>query len=1677
MLQSTTASSLRQADNNYRALEICKDHLEDDTDGGMDFDEIDIAHLIATSSPRLKCRALHVPGETCHLGHPNYTRVVHEDMQCMLKFLQVEASRSVVREFLDRSRMQARQSRMKLEAVQKRYIEIGVNIFSLSEVHAHATHVTGIQTGINATKREVAESRHIVRGLLQTPDLLRKQSPYHDRIRQIRGGGYRHSETSHGLNEQKDYANDNLKEAGFAEGDIYNTNNGTWDGTVYKQTLLQSLRRKLGYKLYFDAMRHHATTLHVARLAVLSISARRLSKQYKLCFQALVTEFLIAQHTQSLAELKTTSWLVVKYLRPGMRNLQRNALQQKKCRADLATAQRGLKLAQYEEMYRQMWSFWRTGTHKHAARQLAEYSAVSYSKRIAVYFLQKHRKRQRTMRKFGTALVGHLVEWDLSAPLRGIIVACAVSKWLLKCSKAADTFLYRQRCIYALLALRRCAKRRWRRMRAQVLSLIQDKRQWRPFNQWEGKMLRSRHARRSLTRADMLFCELKSRSKIEIWSGRAVLGRYEERRLRAADCQVWQFAMSGGFRTIRANAVISTCARFAANRAQTFYRFNAYISATDNWTGRTKEVLRLKQLATIASAAERLRALMAGMSAFRRLRAICKRAYALREWARERNLRVSVARAHAAWTLAYVRKSTMRLALEKRMARDAYFRANPLVPQAKHSNGEDAARLEEGLSQLRVDAMTRLGGIANVDAPQLHKYLAAIARSKVVSTTALRELLVQSQALHTNTKVSFTNMQILTALKTPDDSFASAKPKTATTAHSHSHTRTTDIEYDSSRSTSRSHSSRVYARTAASSHSPTPAAEVRHATVRISSENRDSSDSDRPDSDNDATNIVKGDTPWSTRRLYTSRTHSKHSSSDVDDKERVLFSSSFTNLMANANLQNASSLQLYFKRAHGLECARAPTPKSDYLAVGRPNTHVSLHKATLPAQEIEALITPVRARLPCPPSMSSTTRLHELPRRSMSPTAHHVGQSYSAPSNASILASVLPPASSTSHALSQLVGTAAENSTTVSGGLLERSMEIGSNWGGFKRHSFIFGGAEKGEESDEGDNWGDMDEEEWPDYGRSSMSAPLDSAMLLMKAARWALLKLRRHARLILASRCVCVLIRKRRLQDAQKGWKQAYTKFSQALALCHRIWVVKAKRQAVRHFFHFAVTRLRALDTQTQAKLVKLQRATSFRIWRKLYVIHKSERRARRVVRIRTLGRCFQAWEWSRRHVPSIVKFQTKRKRRTLYPCISFWRTKARKLHKLRVVFQIFETSWKQRWTLLYMRSDTARLFECYDGWRAYVLINQTERHASNQMDKAVAFRCASLVSRCYMGWLDFHLACLKVKRNLARRRGAALARHHLMQRVFIITIAEIAAGIRTLFNHAVEYHGTNMLLKSFQGWASLAKAHYVLRPQQYYCKVLLRTAWNSLRLLRRDRLYHEVLIPFQLLRRQRRCMHAWHRIFTRKVNMMEGGNKLMSALLHMQMRAVVQKWPGRDSFKKAEEMRLQLDTRGRAKIVLVDNKPKDSHMAQEAALKVAAQEAKDRSFIQMRQNAPIQRRAALFGFIFSADDPDAVSDLFDLMRAVLYAWGDRAHTDASLRGMERLVKFRHKRAVIEQCLHQWISRCSATSHRVALWISKKFAKQAHRKLTISTTAIATKHLVAQYAKLGLSDMLTLGD
>jgi hypothetical protein len=1641
------ASSVIEHDNAYRALEIYQDEA---TDEGIELDEIDLRHKIATSSPKLKSRSMHVPGDTAHFGLPNYTLAVQEDMERMLQFLQAELNRSVVREFLDRSRLQTNNSFMKLQAVHSRYLETGVNLASFSQglPAAHPTHVPGIYTGANATKREIVETQHIVRGLLHTPDLLHKPSPFHDRIRQIRGGGYRHGESGKGLQERK-HTDINLKEAQYAEGDIYNSKGGTWDGTVYKRTLLQSLRRKLAYKLYFDALRHHTLAIRSARMAVVSISARRMSKKYKLCFQALLTEFLVAQHTQSLAEMRARAAELKSFILPATKLLRGNALAMKCHRASLVKAQRGHQLFQYAFLCARLWEFCRTGKRRHAAVSLAVYTANSRLKRNALRIVREHRRRQRTIRRHKNALIEHLVEWELHAPLRGILIICAVRRRLSRCNSKADSHLLRRRYFSAFSALRTCAQRRWRRMRARLLSLVHDKEKVRPLTYWESKMLRSRRLRRSATRADMLFRELNLRSTMEFWGGRALYGRYEERRQRAADCHSWSRSASEGLNAFRTNAILTTTARSAAERSQTFYRFNVNGAAIFSWVARAKAGRRGKLLMALSADAKRLHALLDAMAALKGLWAQRKRRSALRQWAKERALRICIARAQAAWTLAYVRKSTLRLALEKRIARDAYARASGQGALAQ-SSGEDAKRLEQGLLQLRAEALIRLGGVANVDAPQLYMYLETLRRSIPVSKAARRDLQAQYRQLKADkerdeTKVQTSSLNDLTA--------SSASAKSPVSSRAQSPMRASKATYQTRRDLDVT-KKQVFDSPAHSMKSMKLAVSEDCARYDDASDSSDDNESER--AANSPPPTSKLDVPWSTKRAV--RPHAYRSN---EETERKLLSGSFTTMMTEANQQNASSLYTYFKRAHSVERARAPPPKSDYLAVARPNTHVSILSASDILSETLIELTPSRAT---PFSSARQSRTRQLsPVRMQTGDAENNARSDSSASKAT-------------HTLQQALSSAGEVNSALSAGLLERSIEIASNWGGFKHHSFIFG--DSGDNVDEEDAWDAEAETELADKDKSertSMAGPLDSAMLLLRAARWSIQRLQRHAHLRIAARRVASLTRKMRLRRAQAAWGHTYKKFSQALALSHCIWVEKARRKAVRHFVYFAVTRLRALETRTREKLTQVRSAIIFRAWRREYLLHRAERRTRRLVRLKTIARCVHAWEWSRRHVPSIVKFQTKRRRRLLYPAISLWRTKAQKLHKLRIVFQGFEKACAERWAIQYLRSDTARMFECYDAWISYVKIEKAEKHAKNQMERAVLFRCASLTARCFVGWLDFHLACLKVKRNLVKRRRAQLAKHHMVQRVFIHAISEIAAGMRARFNRAAAHEKAHILTMCFRPWAATAKLHFVSRPVAYHSVRMLRTAWNVLRVQRRERLMHTVLIPFQMMRRKRRCLLGWHRIFTRKIRMIEGGSKLMHALMQMQVRKAVQLWPGRESFRKAEAMRTVLDTRGRAKIVLVDNKPKDTNPDRERQLALKEKEARDRSFIQMRQSAPVQRRAALLGFIYSADDPDAVRSLFDLLRAVLYAWADQSHTDASLRGMERLVRFRHKRAVIEQSLRIWISRCSATSHRMALWISKKSAKQAHRKLTISSTAMATEHLIKQYAKLGLSDMLTI--
>ena len=113
------------------------------------------------------------------------------------------------------------------------------------------------------------------------------------------------------------------------------------------------------------------------------------------------------------------------------------------------------------------------------------------------------------------------------------------------------------------------------------------------------------------------------------------------------------------------------------------------------------------------------------------------------------------------------------------------------------------------------------------------------------------------------------------------------------------------------------------------------------------------------------------------------------------------------------------------------------------------------------------------------------------------------------------------------------------------------------------------------------------------------------------------------------------------------------------------------------------------------------------------------------------------------------------------------------------------------------------------------------------------------------------------------------------------------------------------------------------------------------------------------------------------------------------------------------------------------------------------------------------MEQRAALFGFIYSAEDSRAVVDLFNTLRIILLSWYDTAHDEKRIRGVHNLIQFKHQRFLVEHHMRKWIGKASATTHRLSLWVNKKFANHSHKKIGIHSRAIATEHLLQQYAEM----------
>ena len=100
-----------------------------------------------------------------------------------------------------------------------------------------------------------------------------------------------------------------------------------------------------------------------------------------------------------------------------------------------------------------------------------------------------------------------------------------------------------------------------------------------------------------------------------------------------------------------------------------------------------------------------------------------------------------------------------------------------------------------------------------------------------------------------------------------------------------------------------------------------------------------------------------------------------------------------------------------------------------------------------------------------------------------------------------------------------------------------------------------------------------------------------------------------------------------------------------------------------------------------------------------------------------------------------------------------------------------------------------------------------------------------------------------------------------------------------------------------------------------------------------------------------------------------------------------------------------------------------RSSTQSSEAEAKSRVEAAAHRSFLE-RIALPLEQRAAVFGMIFSADDKGAVRRLLALLRAVLFAWCDAATVQRKLRGLGRLVQFKHRVRLKETMWRAWMGR-----------------------------------------------------
>lgn len=331
---------------------------------------------------------------------------------------------------------------------------------------------------------------------------------------------------------------------------------------------------------------------------------------------------------------------------------------------------------------------------------------------------------------------------------------------------------------------------------------------------------------------------------------------------------------------------------------------------------------------------------------------------------------------------------------------------------------------------------------------------------------------------------------------------------------------------------------------------------------------------------------------------------------------------------------------------------------------------------------------------------------------------------------------------------------------------------------------------------------------------------------------------------------------------------------------------------------------------------------------------------------------------------------------------CMEAWRIVSRSRRKLRgcLAFTRALQSTVQRQSILghFLR------------WRSKAEQLTKQVHISRETLK-------KLVRACFLSWCVFVVHRSKLENVATKRSTLALQRW---------VFSRIKGYLARKTHAAAQLYTRTLLERTFEAWKYQHPLVAVIQKQRE----------------KRDQL--AILM-----------IHEWQLLTIKSLRYRRGFDTINSIWLRLRMRQALYVWPGRISFRIADQMRRKLQAA----------KPKRSRLV-DAPISKKLLQGEVQSFIQPRRRN-ILEKAMEYGFIVDYTEEEKIIRLFDVIRAVFDGWRIHINKTMDLKRRARIVAVRHNKGVQRIAMLNWMYLTPRISHRVIVWTLPRYPLRIARK------------------------------